>query len=169
MLKISFWRLQRTDLTFVANQLSMCSESTLTCSDLQQNGFVAKRPDTKFFHCRAKRAGSFGECLKVALHSVVAPHLIVPPIEDFEFYPPRKSNLFTSPCSSHMKRGSKCVQTFPFRIDIRSKEQSSPPFPARNDSPLPKGRKCRYPYMIESMHGQKNKNTESSPLCFSPS
>ena len=25
----------------------------------------------KFFHCRAKRAGSFGECLKVALHSVV--------------------------------------------------------------------------------------------------
>ena len=51
MLKISFWRLQRTDLTFVANQLSMCSESTLTCSestcsDLQRNGFVAKRPDT---------------------------------------------------------------------------------------------------------------------------
>ena len=50
-LKISFWRLQRTDLTFVANQLSMCSESTLTCSestcsDLQRNGFVAKRPDT---------------------------------------------------------------------------------------------------------------------------
>ena len=26
-----------------------------------------------FIHCRAKRAGSFGECLKVALHSVVAP------------------------------------------------------------------------------------------------
>ena len=58
MLKISFWRLQRTDLTFVANQLSMCSESTLTCSestltcsestcsDLQRNGFVAKRQDT---------------------------------------------------------------------------------------------------------------------------
>ena len=66
-LKISFWRLQRTNLTFVANQLSMCSESTLTCSestltcsestltcsestcsDLQRNGFVAKRPDTIF-------------------------------------------------------------------------------------------------------------------------
>ena len=44
-LKISFWRLQRTDLTFVANQLSMCSESTLTCSestcsDLQRTGYL---------------------------------------------------------------------------------------------------------------------------------
>ena len=28
-----------------------------------------------FTHCRAKRAGSFGECLKVALHSVVAPRM----------------------------------------------------------------------------------------------
>ena len=26
-----------------------------------------------FIHCRVKRVGSFGECLKVALHSVVAP------------------------------------------------------------------------------------------------
>ena len=28
-----------------------------------------------FTHCRAKRAASLGECLKVALHSVVAPRM----------------------------------------------------------------------------------------------
>ena len=31
-----------------------------------------------FVHCLAKQAGSFGECLKVALRSVVAPEVYSP-------------------------------------------------------------------------------------------